>query len=97
MKGNNHRTQLIDHGFSFTNGNLWSQKFGLKFNGMTKDIEMYEIATMKLHRTLPFYYFDVNGFIWNLKYPSFVAYDEDGLMGIDLASMNKFSLTLSNP
>ena len=40
---------------------------------------MYEIATMKLYRILPFHYFDIWRFKWNQDQSSFIAFnDYDG-------------------
>lgn len=77
-KGNNHQIQYFNREFLVDELNLWSDKFWTVFNKKTKNIEIYEVATMKLHHVLPFHYFDVMSFKCNQKQPSFIAGDKYG-------------------
>ena len=54
-------------------------KFWIQFNGTTKNIDMYDVATMKLHSILPFHYFKVENVKWNQEQSSFIALDKDRL------------------
>ena len=54
--------------------NLWCHKFWMVFNKQTKNIEMYEVKTMKLYHILPFGYFEVTNIKWNQEQSSFIAY-----------------------
>ena len=54
-------------------------KFWIQFNGTTKNIDMYDVATMKLHCILPFHYFKVDDVKWNQEQSSFIALDKDRL------------------
>ena len=50
-------------------------KFCNAFNKQTKNIEMYEVETIKLYQILPFHYFDIDCFQWNQNQSSFIAFD----------------------
>ena len=74
LKGNEDRFKLFKN-IAAMSTNLWSHKFWNAINVMTKNIEIYEVETMKLYQILPFHYFKIHYFQWNQKQSSFIAFN----------------------
>ena len=78
-KGNNHKFKVFNSQIWVVSwNNCWDHKFWIEFNSQTDNIQMYEVATMKLYRILPFHYFYVSEFKWNKDQSSFIAFGRDG-------------------
>lgn len=78
MKGKNHNIELFGYKFSvFNKQNFWDRKFWMTYNKAIKNIHIYESTTMKLHRVLPFTYFEVRGIVWNKEQSSFIAFNNN--------------------
>ena len=74
LKGNEDKFKLISYTAALST-NWWCHKFCNAFNWQTKNIEIYEVETMKLYQILPFHYFKIHYFQWNQKQSSFIAFD----------------------
>ena len=61
--------------------NLWRDKFWITFDGNTKNMYIYEVATSQLHQIIPFPYYNVSAIKCNEDQSSFIAYDEVGHKG----------------
>ena len=75
-KGNEDNIKLFKNTTALSK-NLRCHKFWNAFNMQTKNIEMYEVETMKLNQILPFHYFDIHHLKWNQKQSSFIAFNPD--------------------
>ena len=77
MKGNYRNFKFFNPEFWVgCSEDLWRQKFWIVFDRNTKNIKMYDVATMKLCQIVPFHYFDVNGIKWNQEQSSFIVFNK---------------------
>lgn len=75
LKGSNDDLQIFKNSVTVFE-NLWCHKFWIVFKA--KNIEMYEAATMKLYRIVPFHYFRAIGIKSSRDKSSFIAFSKDG-------------------
>ena len=58
--------------------NLWYDRYWIGFNNTTKNVHIYQAATMQMLQILPFPYFNIIGVKWNQQQSSFIAFDKNG-------------------
>ena len=75
LKGNEDNFKVFEKTKVLYKKTLWCHNFYNIFDNQTKNIEMYEVETMKLYQILPFHYFDIHHFHWNQKQSSFIAFE----------------------
>lgn len=77
MKGNNHSYVFFNDEFLLVGKQyLRCGKFWIGYNGRSRKIDIYEVATNQMHQVLHFPYFDILGIEWNKEQSSFIVFDK---------------------